>query len=97
MCLSPPRAALRVLAVMCLAARAQVYSQLRRLVSSWQHPTRPELPLFYTVAYDFRRDFYEQAGALCSCGGLPAVRSALVQPALLARCHSSSCHVARCP
>lgn len=64
MCLSPPRAAPRVLAVMCPAARAQVYGQLRRLVSSWRHPTRPELPLFYTVAYDFRRDFYEQAGAL---------------------------------
>lgn len=46
-----------------IAVRLQVYSQLRRLASSQKHPKDASIPMFWTVAYDWRRDFYEQVRA----------------------------------
>ena len=39
-----------------------MYSQLRRLASSQKHPKDATIAMFWTVAYDWRRDFYEQVG-----------------------------------
>eukprot|EP00892_Ulva_mutabilis_P003683 jgi/Ulvmu1/1687/UM115_0016.1 len=38
-----------------------IYRQLQRLVSSWQHPRDASLKMYYTVAWDWRRDFYAEA------------------------------------
>lgn len=31
------------------------------LVDTWEHPVDPDLRMFYSVAWDWRRDLYEQA------------------------------------
>jgi pimeloyl-ACP methyl ester carboxylesterase len=40
---------------------AQVYRQLERLARSWEHPRNASIPMYYTVAYDWRRDFWTEA------------------------------------
>ena len=39
----------------------QVYGDVEQLVSSWVHPKNASIPMFNSVAWDFRRDMYEQA------------------------------------
>jgi pimeloyl-ACP methyl ester carboxylesterase len=39
----------------------QVYSQLQRLSESWVHPHNTSIQMYYTVAYDWRRDFWPEA------------------------------------
>ena len=41
--------------------RLQVFGDLMALVESWEHPVDPSLRLFYSAAWDWRRDLYEQS------------------------------------
>ena len=41
--------------------RPQVFGDLMALVESWEHPVDPSLRLFYSAAWDWRRDLYEQS------------------------------------
>ena len=42
-------------------ARLQIYRQLQRLAESWKHPRDPMIKMYYTVAYDWRRDFWPES------------------------------------
>lgn len=39
----------------------QVYSALQNLARSFRHPQNAGLQMYYTVAWDYRRDMWEQA------------------------------------
>lgn len=40
---------------------AQVYNPLQNLAKSFRHPVDPSQKMYYTVAWDYRRDLWEQA------------------------------------
>jgi hypothetical protein len=65
-------------------AYLQVYRQLRRLINSWTHPRNASAQMYYTVAYDWRRDFYVEA---------PRVLRALQVRARLIACLLSVLHL----
>jgi pimeloyl-ACP methyl ester carboxylesterase len=39
----------------------QPYSDLRDWVNLWKHPTNKSTEMFYTMAWDWRRDLWEQS------------------------------------
>ena len=42
-------------------ASLQVFGEIKDMVSTWEHPTDAAIPLFHTMAWDWRRDLWEQA------------------------------------